>query len=221
MAKMTLILGGARSGKSLFAEGLAKKYNDVVYIATAEVKDDEMRERIRIHRDRRPRHWNTVESPFHVGKVVSGLKGDVSLVFIDCITLYITNMLLRNEIDAGREGEMSETIPPPSADGGGECDGGKVFSDTAVNSSSCSGTSEKNLERRQEYILAEINKLCKICRESKSDVIVVSNEVGLGIVPDSALSRIFRDIAGYANQVIAKEADEVFFMVAGIAQRVK
>ena len=177
MAKMTFVLGGARSGKSAFAEGLAKKYNDVVYIATAEVKDEEMRERIQIHRARRPFNWKTIEEPFRIDSVISSLNEKVGLVYIDCITLYITNMLLSDE--------------------------------------------KEILKQKQSHILGEINKLCKVCRESKSDVIMVSNEVGLGIVPDNALSRVFRDIAGSANQILADEADEVYFMVAGIAQRIK
>ncbi|HHT9135623.1 MAG TPA: bifunctional adenosylcobinamide kinase/adenosylcobinamide-phosphate guanylyltransferase [Candidatus Wunengus sp. YC60] len=177
MAKMTFVLGGARSGKSAFAEGLAKKYNDVVYIATAEVKDEEMRERIQIHRARRPFDWKTVEAPFHVDVVVSNLSEKVGVVYIDCITLYITNMLLSDDREI--------------------------------------------LKQKQLQILDEINRLSKACRESKSDVIMVSNEVGLGIVPDNALSRVFRDIAGNANQMLADEADEVYFMVAGIAQRIK
>lgn len=82
MAKITFVLGGARSGKSAFAEGLAKKYNDVVYIATAEVKDDEMRERIRAHRARRPFHWKTIESPYHVDRVVSNLNGRAGLFLL-------------------------------------------------------------------------------------------------------------------------------------------
>jgi len=177
MAKMTLVLGGARSGKSAFAEDLARKYKDVVYIATAEVKDEEMRERIQIHRARRPFNWKTIEAPFHVDRIIPNLDEKVGVVYLDCITLYVTNMLLSDE--------------------------------------------KENLKKKQSQILEEINKLCKACRESKSDVIIVSNEVGLGIVPDNALSRVFRDIAGSANQILADEADEVYFMVAGIAQRIK
>lgn len=183
MAKITFVLGGARSGKSAFAEGLAKKYNDVVYIATAEAKDDEMRERVQTHRARRPLNWKTIESSYCVDRVVSDLNGKAELVLIDCITLYITNMFL--------------------------------------NSAGCSDMKTVDLKQRQKYIMAEINKLSQVCRESRSDVIVISNEVGLGIVPDNALSREFRDIAGYANQMLAGEADEVYFMVAGIAQRLK
>ena len=188
MAKIILILGGARSGKSVFAEEIAKKYNDVAYIATAEVKDDEMRERIQIHRARRPHTWKTIEAPYNVDKAVSDLTGKVGLVFIDCITLYISNMLLHAEV---------------------------------TNSTNSADIETKNLKNRQAQILVEIDKLSQACRESKSDVIIVSNEVGLGIVPDNALSRAFRDIAGNANQILADEADEVYFMVAGIAQRIK
>ena len=185
---MTFVIGGARSGKSAFAEGLARKYNDVVYIATAEVKDDEMRDRIQIHRARRPFNWKTIEAPFHVDRVISNLNEKSGVVYIDCITLYITNMLL---------------------------------DDNAANPAGGADRQREVLKQKQSQILDEINKLCKVCRESKSDVIIVSNEVGLGIVPDNALSRVFRDIAGSANQIIADEADEVYFMVAGIAQRIK
>lgn len=199
MAKMTFVIGGARSGKSAFAEELAKKYNDVVYIATAEVKDEEMRERIQIHRNRRPFNWKTIESPLHIDSIISALNEKISVVYIDCITLYITNMLLNDETGVCEE-ERPLTPKKPSDSAGSEW---------AI------------LKQKQSYILMEINKLSKVCRESKSDVIMVSNEVGLGIVPDNALSRVFVDIAGRANQVLAEEADEVYFMVAGISQRIK
>ncbi len=194
MAKITFVLGGVRSGKSAFAEELAKKYHDVAYIATAEARDDEMRERIRIHRERRPASWMTIESPYHVDRVVSDLNGKISMVLIDCITLYITNMLLCSE---------------------------KAFSGEMANSSGCSSIEKASPKQRQKHILAGIDKLSQVCRESKSDVIIISNEVGLGIVPDNALSREFRDIAGCVNQILAEEADEVYFMVAGITQRIK
>ncbi len=270
MAKMTFVIGGARSGKSTFAEGLARKYNDVVYIATAEVKDEEMRDRIQIHRARRPFNWKTVEVPFHVDRVIPNLDEKVGVVYLDCITLYITNMLLSDETGScrgerpfapakddensppltppARGGEMKWVATPgkgvtegkitpregstereatpsegvaerektlPSLDGRGKGEGEKAnFIDSE-------GRQRENLKQKQLQILGEINKLCKVCRESKSDVIIVSNEVGLGIVPDNALSRVFRDLAGSANQIIADEADEVYFMVAGIAQKIK
>lgn len=181
MAKITFILGGARSGKSAFAEGLAKKYNDIAYIATAEVKDDEMLERIQIHQTRRPSNWKTIESPYHVDKSIMDIPGNIDLICIDCITLYITNMLLKDEIITNRN----------------------------------------YLKQKQEQIFAEINKLSKVCRKSRADIIMVSNEIGLGIVPDNILSRLFRDVAGRTNQILADEADDVYFMVAGIAQKIK
>ena len=226
MAKMTFVIGGARSGKSAFAEELAKKYNDVVYIATAEVKDEEMRDRIQIHRARRPFNWETIEAPFHVDRVIPNLDEKVGVVYLDCITLYITNMLLSDKTDACRgerpfapakDDENSPPLTPPAR-------GGETKGETTSPSLDGRGKGEgerESLKQKQSQILGEINKLCKVCRESKSDVIIVSNEVGLGIVPDNALSRVFRDIAGSANQIIADEADEVYFMVAGIAQRIK
>lgn len=211
MAKMTLVLGGARSGKSAFAEGFAKKYHDVVYIATAEVKDEEMRDRIQTHRARRPFHWKTIEAPFQVGRVISNLNVTVELVYIDCITLYITNMLLNANAGAGR-GERP--FAPPKDDK-------NIILDKIAYSADSIDTQGRISQQKQSQILDEIHKLCRVCRESTSDVIIVSNEVGLGIVPDNALSRVFRDLAGSANQMIADEADEVYFMVAGIAQRIK
>ena len=248
MAKMTFVLGGARSGKSAFAEELAKKYNEVVYIATAEVKDEEMRERIQTHRARRSFNWKTIEAPFHVDGVISNLNEKVGLIYIDCITLYITNMLLSDQTGACR-GERPFALtkddknPPPLTPParGGETKGvatpgeGKTKGETTLPSLDGRGKGEgekanttdtaemqrKNLKQKQSQMLDEINKLCKVCRESISDVIIVSNEVGLGIVPDNALSRVFRDIAGSANQMIADEADEVYFVIAGIAQKIK
>ena len=237
MAKMTFVLGGARSGKSAFAEGLARRYNDVVYIATAEVKDDEMRDRIQIHRARRPFNWKTIEAPFHADRVISNLNEKVGVVYLDCITLYITNMLLSDETGACRgerpfaPAKNDENSPPltPPARGGetkGEATPGEWEAKGETTSPSLDGRGKwegerEILKQKQSQILDEINKLCKVCRESKTDAIIVSNEVGLGIVPDNALSRVFRDIAGSANQIIADEADEVYFMVAGIAQRIK
>jgi adenosylcobinamide kinase/adenosylcobinamide-phosphate guanylyltransferase len=217
-AKIIFILGGARSGKSSFAEGLAKKYTDVVYIATAEVKDDEMRERVRVHRARRPLHWKTVESPQGIGSVISNLKEGVQLAFVDCITLYITNLLFSNETRG--KGDVNacardSLFKEKTGSGGNTISGGEAAKEQH------SGLHGEFLKQKEQYILAEINKLCKVCRESKPDIIIVSNEVGGGIVPDNALSRAFRDIAGCANQILAKEADAVYFMIAGIAWKVK
>ncbi|MCF6158087.1 MAG: bifunctional adenosylcobinamide kinase/adenosylcobinamide-phosphate guanylyltransferase [wastewater metagenome] len=212
MAKITFILGGARSGKSAFAEGLARKYRDVIYIATAEMKDDEMRERIRVHRTRRPFNWKTIESPYHIHKTVSEINEHADVIFVDCITLYITNMLFSDEkitkafLEKDDKREIT-TLSPSLGGGLSAANGLKLNTDY--------------LRQKQEHILVEINKLSRACRKSKSDIILVSNEVGLGIVPDNVLSRLFRDVAGRANQILADEADDVYFIIAGISQKIK
>lgn len=216
MAKITLILGGARSGKSVFAEDIAKKLHNVVYIATAEVKDDEMRERVRAHRARRPHDWKTIESPFQVDSVVADLNGKADIIFIDCITLYITNMLLYEEIPSSLQGsEAPQNVVE------GTSLSNPFNKEDAVEDSDNENKQHLLLERRQRHILTRIEKLSQACRESSADVILVSNEVGLGIIPDNALTRSFMDIAGLSNQLLADEADEVYFTIAGIAQKIK
>ncbi|MEK7733009.1 MAG: bifunctional adenosylcobinamide kinase/adenosylcobinamide-phosphate guanylyltransferase [Planctomycetota bacterium] len=218
MAKITLVIGGARSGKSVFAENIAKKFHNIVYIATAEAKDDEMRERVRVHRARRPHDWKTIEAPFQVDRVVADLNGKADIIFIDCITLYVTNMLLYEQItldsllQGGEPPQSNVEDTPPSG------------SSRNANESTDADNEVKQhllLEHRQSHILTRIEKLCQACRTSSADVILVSNEVGLGIVPDNALTRSFMDVAGLSNQLLADEADEVYFTVAGIAQKIK
>ncbi len=180
MSELTFIIGGARSGKSAFAIKLAKKHKHVCYVATADsgqssqIDDSEMLERIQKHRKNRPADWETVEAPLGLDRAVSNLNGTFDVVLIDCITLYVTNMLLCGSKEA-----------------------------------------------EDEYIIDAINKLCIVCEKIPSHVIIVSNEVGYGIVPDNAISRRFRDIAGYANQIVAKEADNVYLVTAGIETKIK
>lgn len=180
MSELTLIIGGTRSGKSAFATKLAKKHKHVCYIATADsgqssqINDSEMLERIQKHRKNRPSEWKTVEAPLALERAVSNLNGTFDVVLIDCITIYVTNMLL------GSQKEESD-----------------------------------------EYIIDAINKLCSVCKNVPFHVIMVTNEVGYGVVPDNALSRRFRDIAGYANQIIAGKADNVYLVTAGIESKIK
>ncbi|MCP4252393.1 MAG: bifunctional adenosylcobinamide kinase/adenosylcobinamide-phosphate guanylyltransferase [Candidatus Scalindua sp.] len=180
MSELTLIIGGTRSGKSAFATELAKKHQHVCYIATADsgqssqFDDGEMLERIQKHRKSRPSEWETVEAPLELDKAVSNLNENFDVVLIDCITIYVTNMLL------GRHKEEGD-----------------------------------------EHIIDAINKLCSVCKSVPFNVIMVTNEVGYGVVPDNALSRQFRDIAGYTNQIIAGEADNVYLVTAGIENKIK
>ena len=188
---MIFVLGGARSGKSRFAEQTAKELasgsatgrgnTSVLYVATATACDDEMAERIRKHREDRPSDWQTVEEPRDVAGALqrAELTPD-SIVLIDCLTLYVTNHLLP-------EGCMEE----------GELTWNPEAAELAV-----------------EALLLEIER-------SEGTVILVSNEVGLGLVPDHPLGRVFRDVAGRANQRAAAVAQRVVLLVAGIPVEIK
>jgi len=161
-ALVTLVLGGARSGKSRFAEELlAERAGRRLYLATAEAGDAEMAARIERHRDRRGAGWRVVEAPLDIAPAIEAAGKDA--VLLDCLTLWLSNLLA-----AGRDVER--------------------------------GTED----------------LCRALGHALAPVVLVSNEVGLGIVPDNALAREFRDRAGRLNQRIAAAADRVYFMAAGL-----
>lgn len=182
--KLVLVTGGARSGKSRFAEEMAKKLaKPVTYIATAETFDAEMRERVRLHRERRPGHWATVEAPVDTAAELKKAGQATPVVLVDCLTLFITNQLLK-ELPAG---DLPDGDQRPYLDS----------------------------------VLTAVDELLTAAKTVPACVIVVTNEVGLGIVPDNALSRIFRDAAGLANQRLSAAADEVFFMVSGLPLQLK
>ncbi|MCG9968161.1 bifunctional adenosylcobinamide kinase/adenosylcobinamide-phosphate guanylyltransferase [Pelotomaculum terephthalicicum JT] len=178
--KLILILGGARSGKSKFAEKVAVSLGGkITYIATAAPLDKEMAERIRLHQASRPGDWQTVEEQKNVAEVIlNGRKGDVFL--LDCITLWLTNMLL------------DEQLP---------------------------GTGATRSEKEM-FILAQAARLAEGVK-SGAHLVVVSNEVGMGIVPDASLGRTFRDLAGKVNQVLAGKADRVYLVIAGLPLELK
>lgn len=178
--KLILIIGGARSGKSKFAEKVAISLGSkITYIATAASLDDEMAERIRLHQALRPKDWVTVEEQENVIEVIlSGCKGDVFL--LDCLTLWLTNILLDDQ------------LPEP-------------------------GTTKAEKEL---YIMEQAARIADAV-ESGVHLIVVSNEVGMGIVPESPLSRTFRDLAGKVNQVLASKAEHVYLVIAGLPLELK
>jgi adenosylcobinamide kinase/adenosylcobinamide-phosphate guanylyltransferase len=161
---VTLVLGGARSGKSAFAERLAAESGlDRIYIATAEPRDCEMSERIRQHRERRSGAWRTVEAPDELEKVLAGEAGEGRAVLVDCLTLWLSNLLLSGE----------------------------------------------DVEARGRA-------LCAVAQNCGGLLILVSNEVGLGLVPDTPLGRRFRDAQGRLNQAVAEIAGAVVFVAAGL-----
>ena len=186
MGRLILILGGARSGKSRFAKQLAQACSEeeqqsVVYIATAEAGDEHMRQRIERHRRGRPAGWETVEAQQNVAAAVEATGDSAAAIIVDCLTLWISNLLLA---------------------------GGEEFNEAQAAS-------------KEEAILDEVEALIRTAKKANAHVIVVSNEVGMGIVPLTRLGRVSRDIAGRANQALAQAADEVYVMWAGLPQRIK
>jgi adenosylcobinamide kinase / adenosylcobinamide-phosphate guanylyltransferase len=171
-SKLILVLGGARAGKSTFALRLAKDLageDPVTFIATAQALDDEMAQRIARHREERPTQWLTIEEPYHLDRALIDAL-DSRVVLIDCLSLFVSNWLLRGE--------------------------------------------DATLQAVSVSFLARV-------RSSSQTVICVSNEVGLGLVPDNPLGRTFRDLLGRVNQQFAEAADEVYLLVAGLPLRLK
>ena len=173
MGTITLITGGARSGKSMQALKLALPYQRKFFVATGEGLDDEMTARIEFHRTTRPPDFQTVEEPVNVVGAIERLGKTTDLVVIDCLTLWISNLMQRNGVDDGE-------------------------------------------------VLGEADKLAAALAEAAFASIVVTDEVGSGIVPtDHAESRRFRDLLGWTNQKVATVADQVLMMVAGYPMKLK
>ena len=173
MGTITLITGGARSGKSTHALKLATPYRRKFFVATGEALDDEMKARIEQHRRSRPVEFQTVEEPVEIVAALEKIGGKADLVIVDCLTLWVSNLML----------------------GGNKDD---------------------------KTIIAEADKLAAALKRAVFASIVVTDEVGAGIVPtDHAESRRFRDLLGWTNQKIGAAADDVLLMVAGYPVKVK
>lgn len=186
--RMILVLGGARSGKSGFAQRLAAEMGgDVSFVATAEAGDGEMEERILRHRRDRPRDWETLELADGVRLELRPREGRV--VLLDCFTVYLSNLMAAHGLDWPVEEE--DAMP-------GE-----------------------EVERRSREVEEEALLLVDGLREGARALIVVSNEVGMGVVPPYRLGRIFRDTAGRLNQRLAERAGEVYLVAAGLPLRLK
>ena len=191
--RLILILGGARSGKSAFAERLAARSGrTVAYIATATDSDDEMRERIARHRASRPHQWHTIEEPLDLAEAVQRAYHLADVALLDCVTLWLGNTLLQ---ELGKHG-----------------------SDVQGNEELCITNSPFD-DRSMQQIAALLAVMQNA--EAGKTLIVVSNEVGLGIVPAYPLGRVYRDTLGYINQRLAQDADRVYLMVAGMAVDIK
>ena len=178
-SSITLILGGARSGKSSHAQSLAEATGKpVTFLATAQALDEEMSTRIQKHRAERPAAWETLEVPCDLAAHVPQIQSEV--VVLDCITLLVSNLLMQFVTE-----DLVDERPFVQA-----------------------------IKKEMEDLLAAIHK-------QNQEWFIVSNELGLGLVPPYQMGRVYRDALGWANQRLAREADHVLFMVAGIPMVVK
>jgi adenosylcobinamide kinase/adenosylcobinamide-phosphate guanylyltransferase len=174
--QLILVLGGARSGKSTFAERLARRRGGrVLYVATAEAMDEDMERRIMAHRQQRPEEWQTLEEPLELTSALPPVLGGYDTCLLDCLTLWASNLLLSMEGNPNAEQEIQ----------------------------------------------AAAGRLLDVYEQSSATWIMVSNEVGLGVVPPSRLGAVYRDALGRVNQAVAARADRVYFMVAGLALEMK
>jgi adenosylcobinamide kinase/adenosylcobinamide-phosphate guanylyltransferase len=172
-----LVLGGARSGKSAYAQSLAEASGQpVTMIATAQAGDSEMAERIALHRQERPSGWITVEEPVALGEALQRAAHPGQVVLVDCITLWLSNLMFSGAQPFPDVGPV--TLPP--------------------------------------LFHAQRDALLQALADCPGEVVVVSNELGLGIVPYGAVSRVFADEAGRMNQALARQADKVVMMIAGL-----
>ena len=164
---LIFVTGGCRSGKSQFALDFANRhFRKKLYLATCEAFDEEMAKRIEDHKKKRASAWRTVEEPVRIADAIRECRNNTEVVLLDCITLWLSNLLLRQKSD--------------------------------------------------HEVMNEVTTLIDMVKQGPSSSIIVSNEVGQGLVPPYPVGRVYRDLLGWANQRLAQEADDVIWMVAGI-----
>ena len=167
------VTGGARGGKSDFAQGLAEKLEGKrLFLATAQALDDEMRQRIEKHQEKRGTRWDTLEEPIHLGRALRSVNDSYKTILVDCFTVWMSNLLL-------------------------------------------------GYPDQDEKISKIVDDFFSSIDEFKGTIVIVSNEVGMGIVPENELARQYRDQLGFLNQRIARRADEVYALISGISVRIK
>lgn len=187
--KIYLVLGGARSGKSEFAEKLMyhSEGKRKGYIATSQILDEEMKYRVILHQKRRPAEWKTFEILHAGGDMMESVLQETDAVLFDCITMYVNNLLMDHMKEV-----TAETL----------------------------GISD--LETLQSDLIHDLDAMFRAIEHCASkEIIFVSDELGMGIVPANAMSRVYRDLVGLANQYIARRAQKVYLSVAGITIELK
>jgi adenosylcobinamide kinase/adenosylcobinamide-phosphate guanylyltransferase len=209
--RLILVTGGARSGKSTYAEGLAAQLAEpcggrVTYIATSQTYDEEMEQRVRAHQSSRPETWTTVECPVEVPAAVRAAGATARaesagsappVILLDCVTLWVTNLLFQ-------DGALGGSEPPQ---------GGYNYDKDLL-----PAAEERAAAAR---VTAAVDGLVEAIAESGVTLVAVTNEVGLGVVPEYPLARLYRDQLGWANQRLARDADGLYLLVSGYPLDVK
>lgn len=188
-ARLILVTGAARSGKSHFAEEYVSRLDkQAAYLATAQALDEEMAARIANHRQQRPSNWVTFEEPLELGRLLKAEGPKYPVWLLDCVTLYISNLFMQ-------EPTVRQFLEKP----------------------------ESNFvaQEVEESVLSKVIGLLQDIRTLDITLVAVTNEVGWGLVPPDPFSRAFRDVVGRVNQLLAREAEEVYLVTVGIAQRIK
>ena len=185
MSNIILVTGGSRSGKSNFAESLCKsKNNETAYIATSIPFDNEMKDRVRKHKESRPQNWTTYEIYKDIYSIVKDIANSHQTVILDCVTLLVNNLMFSYDIDIDN-------------------------------------ANPEQINQLEKYIKDQVIKLIDEVRNTDLYFVLVTNELGMGIIPGNKLSRIYSEIVGRINQYIASQSDEVYFVVSSIPMKIK
>lgn len=182
LSKITLITGGSRSGKSTFGEDILKDKDKVLYIATAIITDNEMRERVALHKERRNQNWETFEGYKDLKKVIE--ETTCRHIMLECVTTMITNLLFDQYTDFDQ-------------------------------------LSRNEIEVLEAGISGQFKELISTCRKLDKGLVIITNEVGFGLVSEYKLGRIFTDISGRINQLLGRLCDEAYLVVAGLPLKLK
>ena len=182
-SQIILCSGGARSGKSEFAERLALATEGrKAYVATGQAFDDEMIDRIKKHQERRGEIWNNFEVPLHLAKEWQNISQTADVILIDCLTMFTTNHMMAHGSIQGQQ----------------------------------------DANQLEATVLAELETLLAAIKSCEGKIVIfVTNEIGLGIVPDNKLARYFRDIAGRVNRTVATAADKLYLTISGVTIELK
>lgn len=178
---MILVTGGARSGKSSFGESLLKDLEKILYVATCVPFDDEMEDRVKHHKESRPKYWDTLECYKNFDEKLYNKINNYNGIILDCITIMVTNIIIEE----------------------------------------CKNNTTEEFNLAEKKVIKEVEKLIETLKSFNGTVVLVTNEVGFGLVPENKLSRYFRDIAGRVNQLLAKECENVYLVVSSLPVKIK